>query len=307
MSDDVLIVEGLEKRFGRVEALRGLSFTVPRGAFCGLFGRNGAGKTTALNAVTGLVPRDAGRVVVLGDDIRYEPRAETKARFAYVAGHLRLFHWMTCREHIDFVAKFYPTWDKAREQELLEMLHIPLKQRVKTLSTGQYIQLQLLMALAHRPELLLIDEPGNLDAVVRQRLMETMIAAIAEEETTIVMASHIISELDGVCDHLCIMDQGQTLVSGPVETTAASARRVRYRDAPPSPACEWKPEQWQGATVRFGRDRDGVWAVVAGYTPARAALLDEYVGTSSYEIEPLSLQDLFVALTEDQQAGEATS
>jgi len=296
MTEDVLVVEKLEKRYGSVRALGRLTFRVPKGAFFGLFGRNGAGKTTTLDIVTGLLMRDSGRVTILGEQLRVEPEPETKARFGYVAGHLQLYDWMTCREHVEFVSQFYPTWDREREQELLAMFRIPLDQRVGTLSAGQNAQAQLLMALAHRPELLLIDEPGNLDAVVRQRLMETMIEAIADEETTVVMASHIISELDGVCDHLCIIDRGAALTSGPVESLAESVRRVHYRGVKQVPLSV----TGEGG-FRVERHGDEARAVIVGYTPERAEALARELGAESHETERLGLQELFVALTEDRE------
>lgn len=302
MADDALIADALVKRYGPTEALGGLSLSVPRGAFCGLFGRNGSGKTTTLNVVTGLTPRDGGEVTILDERLRFEPTAPTKARLAYVAAHLQLYWWMTCREHIDFVARFYPTWDRTRERELLQMLHIPLDQRVRTLSVGQYVQLQLLMALAHRPELLLIDEPGNLDAVVRQRLMESLIAAIAEEEMTVVMASHLIAELDGVCDYLCVIDAGRTLIQGSTEAMANAVKRVHYVGVPPQPPGYehgLPPEQWEGAALRLFPNGSELQALIIGYTPRRAEGLRAHLGAESYEVEHLTLQEFFVALTED--------
>jgi ABC-2 type transport system ATP-binding protein len=288
MAEDALVVQDLVKRYSRVEALRGLTFSVPRGAFFGLLGRNGAGKTTALDIATGLLPRDRGCVTLLG-----EPSPETKARFAYVAGHLQLYAWMTCREHLDFVARFYPTWDPDRERALLALLPFPVNQAVGTLSTGQSLQSQLVMALARHPELLLIDEPGNLDAVVRQRLMETLIEAIAGHETTVVMASHIISELDGVCDHVCIIDHGVALTSGPVEALTEWVRRVHYRGVAVLPI---NPQH--GGVYALRRHGDEVRAVFTNYTPERAAALAQRLGSTEYESERLGLQDLFVALTE---------
>lgn len=302
MPDDVLIVEDLGKRFGAVEAVEGASFSVPRGAFCGLFGRNGSGKSTTLNLITGLLARDAGQITLFGERMRLEPSVAVKARFAFVAGHLQLHHWMTCREHLDYVARFYPTWDKVREAGLLERFAVPLGQRVRTLSTGQYVQLQLVMALSHRPELLLIDEPGNLDAVVRQSLMESLIAAVAEEHTTVLMASHLISELEGICDHMCVLDRGRVLVSGAVDDLNERIKRVRYRNVPPEPA-GWErhlaPEQWHGALLRPSRVREDLRVLLVGYTPERAALLGDLLHAADHELEHLALQELFVALTED--------
>jgi ABC-2 type transport system ATP-binding protein len=295
MSDDALAIRDLTKAYGRVHALRGLSFSVPRGAFFGLFGRNGAGKTTTLDIVTGLLPRDSGHVTLLGEPLRLEPSPETKARFAYVAGHLQLYEWMTCREHLDFVAEFYPTWDRARMKELLRLLPLPLEQRVGTLSTGQTIQLQLVMALARHPELLLIDEPGNLDAVVRQRLTATMIEVIAEADATIVMSSHILSELDGLCDHLCIIDRGVALAAGPVEALAESVRRLRYRGVRSVPL-----ELATDGLFRPRRAGDEYSATMVAYTPERAEALGQELRADDFEAERLGLQDLFVALTEDR-------
>ena len=122
MSEMALSIRDVYKRFGRVEALRGLSFDVPRGAFFGLFGRNGAGKTTTLAIAAGALLRDAGHVTVLGDSFGYEPAMATKARLAYVAGHLTLYESMTCAEHIRYVSQFYPSWDAEREAELADAL-----------------------------------------------------------------------------------------------------------------------------------------------------------------------------------------
>ena len=296
MEQSALAVESLHKRYGRVEALRGLTFSVPRGAFFGLFGRNGAGKTTTLDIVTGLVARNAGTVEILGEQLGVELTPETKARLGYVAGHLQLYDWMTGREHLEFVSRFYPTWDDDRARQLAGAFRVPLDQRIKTLSTGQHVQFQLLMTLSHRPELLLIDEPGNLDAVVRQRLIETMIGAIAEEQTTVVMASHIISELDGVCDHLCIIDKGVALTAGPVDSLVDSVRRVHYQHARTDGADRLDVEGAY-AIEALG---DDVHLVLAGYSSERAEQIGERLQAEAYEAEKVGLQELFVALTQDR-------
>ena len=127
-SDTVLDVVDLHKSYGATRALSGLTFSVPRGSFYGLFGRNGSGKTTTFDIVTGLLGRDRGHVVLLGEEVGLEPSPATKQRFAYVGGHLSLYHWLTLEEHLRFVAGFYPTWDEARCRELLEVFRLPMKQ-----------------------------------------------------------------------------------------------------------------------------------------------------------------------------------
>ncbi|MEA3402801.1 MAG: ABC transporter ATP-binding protein [Armatimonadota bacterium] len=231
-SDDrVLSVRDLHKSYGRIEALRGLSFDVPRGSFYGLFGRNGAGKTTTFDCVTGLLGRDRGVITLLGEQFGFEPSPQTKARFAYVGGHIMLYDWLSVAEHIDFIAGFYPTWDQARRERLIGYFKLPEDYPVGALSPGMHVQLQLVMALSRHPELLILDEPGNLDPVVRRRLMSTMLEILEAEDATILMASHLIDELEGVCDHMCIIDRGRSLLEGPVEELTADVREVHFRGA----------------------------------------------------------------------------
>jgi ABC-2 type transport system ATP-binding protein len=219
--DIVLEVKGLYKRYGPVEALRGVSFAVPRGAFYGFFGRNGAGKTTTLDILTGLLGRDSGVITLFGEPFGMEPSPAIKQRFAYVGGHIALYDFLTLRDHLDFVAGFYDAWDADRCLQLQDVFRLPMDQATGTLSPGQHIQFQLLLALSRHPELLILDEPGNLDPVVRQRLMSTMVEILDAEDATILMASHLLDELEGICDHMCIIDRGVTLVSGSVADITA--------------------------------------------------------------------------------------
>ncbi len=201
--------------------------------------------------------------------------------------------WMTCQDHVDFVRAFYPTWDADREKQLLEMLDIPMGHFVGLLSPGQRAQLQIVMALSCHPELLLIDEPGNLDAVIRQRLMETIIAAIAEQETTVVMASHIISELEGVCDHFCIIGDGRAMAAGRAEEVTSSYRRVRLRGA------TLRHPDWmiQRGVVSTEMHNGEARVVMADYSEEKADELSALLDATSYESDRVSLQELFVALT----------
>lgn len=292
--DLVLEVRDLHKSYGPVQALRGLSFAVPRGAFFGLFGRNGAGKTTALDLITGLLGRDKGLVWLLGEQVGMEPSPEIKARLAYVGGHIQLYHWMTLQEHLEFIAGFYPTWDDERCEDLGDLFRLPMNQRVDSLSPGMHVQFQLLMALSRHPELLIMDEPGNLDPVVRGRLMDTMIEILEAEDATIVMASHLIDELEGVCDHMCVIDKGIALTSGPVAELTEDVREIHF----------------QNVRVTELPDVEGIWhrevtgsemrLVMADYTEEKAEALARELGTDGYEVGRLGLQEFFIALTADR-------
>ena len=302
--ETVLDVYDLRKSYGSVEALRGLSFSVPRGAFYGFFGRNGAGKTTTLDIVTGLLSRDRGYVRLLGEEVGMEPSPEVKARFAYVGGHITLYGWMSLQEHLDFVSGFYPTWDEQRCLELQRMFRLPMDQRVDSVSPGQHVQFQLLMALSRHPELLILDEPGNLDPVVRTRLMSAMVEILEAEDTTIIMASHLIDELEGICNHMCIIDHGVALTWGPVEMLIEAVREVHFRGV--SDRIQLGPTP----ILPDGRAIEGIWyqrydhgdlvVVMAGYTDEKADGLAKLLQAQSYESSRLGLQEFFVALTADR-------
>jgi len=300
----VLEVRELHKSYGWVQALRGLSFAVPRGAFYGVFGRNGAGKTTTLDIVTGLLSRDRGHVWMLGEEVGMEPSPEVKARFAYVGGHITLYGWMSLQEHLEFVAGFYPTWDEQRCDELQRIFRLPMHQRVDSVSPGQHVQFQLLMALSRHPELLIVDEPGNLDPVVRTRLMSAMIEILEAEDATIIMASHLIDELEGICDHMCIIDQGLALTWGPVQMLIEGVREVHFRGVTD------QIRVGPGLVLPEGTALEGIWhqrygdgelrVVMASYTDEKADALARMLSAESYEVGRVGLQEFFVALTADR-------
>ncbi len=297
-TDPAVSVRDLHKAYGRVTALRGLDFDAPRGAFYALLGRNGAGKTTTFDCITGLLGRDRGGVTLLGEEFGLEPSPEIKARFAYVGGHILLYDWLALSDHLEFIAGFYPTWDDERCERLLGYFKLPMDQTVGSLSPGMHLQFQFVMALSRHPELLIVDEPGNLDAVVRRRLMSTMIEILEAEDATVLMASHLIGELEGVCDHMCIIDDGRALVQGPVEELTERVREVHL----PGGA---------GAFIERG---DGVLTVeaigpdlrvvLADFSEERAEQIAAAAGSDSWEAARLSLEDFFIALTEEREAAE---
>ena len=291
----VLEVQGLTKWYGGVAALRGLSLAVPRGAFYGLFGRNGAGKTTTLDCVTGLLGRDAGHLRMFGQEIGLEPSPALKQRFAYVGGSVGLYDALTLQQHLDYVSGFYATWDPERARELGGLFRLPWQQLVGTLSPGQHLQFQLLMALAHHPELLLMDEPGNLDPVTRQRLMATMIDILDRRESTIVMASHLISELEGICDHMCVVDRGTTLLAGPTAELVADVREVHFRGVAAAPVAPL-PDVWD---PRFSGTE--LHVVLPHFTEEQAAALAQQVGATGYEVGRVGLEEFFIALTAERE------
>jgi ABC-2 type transport system ATP-binding protein len=219
----VLTATGLGKRYRRTWALRDCSLTVPAGRVVALVGPNGAGKTTLLHLVVGLLAPTAGTVRVFDREVAGD--AETLARVAFLAQDKPLFDGFTVAEMLRFGRHLNPRWDQEYAQARLDGLDIPLDRRVGKLSGGQQAQVALTVALAKRPELLVLDEPlANLDPLARHEVMRGLMAAVAETGMTVVLSSHVVSDLENTCDWLVVLNGGRVQVSGDIEELIAAHR-----------------------------------------------------------------------------------
>jgi ABC-2 type transport system ATP-binding protein len=207
----------LGKRFGRRWALEGCSFEVPEGTVAALVGPNGAGKTTLLHLAAGLLTPTAGSVRVFDAD----PVTDVTLlpRIGLVAQEMPLYRSFTVAETLTLGRRLNPRWDQERVTERLDQLGIPLTQKVGTLSGGQRAQVALAVALGKRPDLLLLDEPlASLDPLARREFMQTLMQTAAEGDLTIVLSSHLIADLERVCDHLVLLAAGHTQLAGSIES-----------------------------------------------------------------------------------------
>lgn len=231
--------EGLGYRFGRFDprwAVRHLDLAVPAGAVYGLLGQNGAGKSTVLRLLLGLLRRHEGRVEVLGWDPQADPVA-VKARTGYVAESMDLYEWMTVEELLGFVGHYRSGWDRELAGRLRERFGLAPDRRMGELSKGQKAMAGLLLALAFRPALLLLDEPtSGLDVAARRVFYETVLAEYQAEGGTILIASHQVHEIAGLVDHLGVLRDGRLEVSAPLEELQRSVRRWRLAFAGSAPA-----------------------------------------------------------------------
>lgn len=219
-----LEMRGLGRRYGSKWALRDCSLEIPRGTVTALVGPNGAGKTTLLRLAVGLTWPTAGSVRVLGLDPR-EDAAEALPRVGFLAQEHPLFGGFSVEEMLRVGRELNPTWDDDAARARIAELDLPLRQKVRKLSGGQRAQVALTLALAKRPELLLLDEPvASLDPLARREFMQTVLEAVAERELTVVLSSHILADLERVCDHLVILATGRTQLAGPIEEIVASHR-----------------------------------------------------------------------------------
>jgi ABC-2 type transport system ATP-binding protein len=219
----VIETSGLTKRYRRVTALSDCTINVPEGRICALVGPNGAGKTTLLRLLTGLTAPTAGRATVLGGAPRQGPAY--LAEIGFLAQDIPLYRRLTAREHIGFGAHLNPNWDGEAVRARLDGLKIPLDQRVGTLSGGQRAQVALALTLAKRPRLLLLDEPlAALDPLARRSFLATLAEASAAGDLTIVLSSHLIADIERVCDHLILLAGSRVQLCGDIETVLAEHR-----------------------------------------------------------------------------------
>ena len=212
-SEPVIEISRLTRRFGAKEALSAVTLTFPRGGVYGLVGANGAGKTTLIKHVLGLLKAESGSVRVFGLDPVADP-VGVLSRIGYLSEENDLPGWMTVDELMRYSRAFYPRWDDGYAEELRGMFALEPAAKIKTLSKGQRARAGLVVALAYRPELLVLDEPSSgLDPIVRRDILGAVIRTIAEEGRTVLFSSHLLDEVEEVADHVTMIQHGRILMS----------------------------------------------------------------------------------------------
>ena len=219
----MIATSGLTKRYRRVTALSDCTISVPGGRISALVGPNGAGKTTLLRLLTGLAAPTAGEAAVLGGTPRQDPAY--LAEIGFLAQEIPLYRRLTAQDHIGIGAHLNPRWDGESVRARLGGLKIPLDRRVGTLSGGQRAQVALALTLAKRPRLLLLDEPlAALDPLARRNFLAGLAEAAAGGGLTIVLSSHLMADLERVCDHLILLAESRVQLCGDIETLLGEHR-----------------------------------------------------------------------------------
>jgi ABC-2 type transport system ATP-binding protein len=295
VSEPVINISELTRRFGARTALASVSLSMPRGAVYGLVGANGAGKTTLIKHILGLRRAESGSVRVFGLDPVADPVA-VLSRIGYLSEENDLPGWMRIDELIRYSRAFYPAWDDAYAEELRQTFALDPAAKVKNLSKGQKARVGLLIALAYRPELLVLDEPSSgLDPIVRRDILGAVIRTIADEGRTVLFSSHLLEEVEQVADHVTMIRQGRIVLSAQLDEIKGSHRclTVRFAESRPQPPAVDGVLRWDGggqewtAVVHGGSA--GLQAVVAGWGASivaeRIPSLDEifvaHVGTAA--------------------------
>jgi ABC-2 type transport system ATP-binding protein len=217
-----LAAAGLGKRYRRGWALRDCSFELPAGRVAALVGPNGAGKTTLMMLAAGLIRPSAGVVRVVGAPA---DRRVTGSRVSFLAQERPLYRNLTVAETLRFGRELNPHWDQRHAERLIQEAEVPLTAKVGTLSGGQQSRVALALALGRRPEVVLLDEPlKDLDPLARTQVMQALMAEVADTGMTILLSSHILADLEGVCDYMLLLGEGQVRLAGDIDDLLAAHR-----------------------------------------------------------------------------------
>ena len=296
-SDEAVIaVAGLSRHFKARAALAEVSLYVPRGCVFGLVGENGAGKTTLIKHLLGLLRAESGTVRVFGlDPIAHT--VEVLGRVGYLSENRDLPAWMRVDEVLRYTAGFYPQWDSRYAEALRRQFGLNLSTRVRILSQGQLAKLGLLLALAHRPELLLLDEPSSgLDPLVRRDILEAIIRSVAGEGRTVLFSSHLLDEVERVSDYLAMIHQGRVVFCGPLDHVKQNHRRLIVRFATALTATP----RLAGAISVTGSGRE--WKVICNGPGIETLASAASMGGVIVEDETPTLDEIFVARA-NQESG----
>jgi ABC-2 type transport system ATP-binding protein len=279
---------GLGKQYRRTWALRDCTLAVPAGHVVGLVGPNGAGKTTLLRLATGMLAPTRGTITVLGQRPAAGPAQ--LARVGFVAQDTAVYARMTVADHLRLGAWLNPGWDDDLARQRIGQLALDPKQRAGSLSGGQRAQLALTVAMAKRPELLILDEPvASLDPLARREFLRGLMEAVAEQRLSVLLSSHLVADLERVCDYLIVLVASQVRVAGEVSDLLASHHRLT------------------GPRRRPGTLPAGQEVITESHTDKQSSLLvrtDGPVLDPAWAVTPVSLEDLVLAYM--SRAGDET-
>ncbi|HUT24215.1 MAG TPA: ABC transporter ATP-binding protein [Sumerlaeia bacterium] len=291
----VVEIENVTRRFGSKTALEDVTLRVQRGGVFGLVGENGAGKTTLIKHVLGLFRAKTGRVRVFGMDPVRDP-AGVLVKIGYLSEDRDLPDWMRVGELMRYTQAFYPNWDEAYAEELRETFRLDARDKIKNLSRGQRAQAGLLAALAHRPDLLVLDEPSSgLDPVVRRDILGAIIRTVADEGRTVLFSSHLLDEVERVSDVAAMIHEGRIVLCAPLDEIKARHRRLTLRfEEPQTPALPGL----RGLLSSTGEGRN--WTVVCDGDLDELRQGAASLGGRVVEEEAMTFEEIFVARVKGQ-------
>jgi ABC-2 type transport system ATP-binding protein len=293
MNELAVQLSGVSKSYQHF-TLDNIDLKLPTGSIMGFIGANGAGKSTTIRILMGLVHQDTGAVNVLGHAMP-ENQAAAKRDIGFVSEDMRLYEAPTLAWHIQFIRSLFPRWDQVYAEALLKRFDLKPQQKIKGLSHGQRVKAALLLSLARRPRLLVLDEPTTgLDPIARREVLGEMSAALADEECTILFSSHNTLDVEQISDHITFIDRGRIVSSADKETFLDRWRRIRLI-LPPSATLP----RFAGIVEVGGSSRLPV-LTTDNFEPAMLAACED-AGVAVQAVDSMTLEEIFVANVESRR------
>ena len=213
MENTIIKLENVVKRYGKKEALKGINLDIPKGKIVGLLGPNGSGKSTMIKLLNGLLQPDEGIIEIAG----MKPYIETKKIVSYLPERTYLSEWMKMKDLLKFFSDFYEDFDLEKAEEMIEALNINVDEKIKDMSKGTKEKVQLILVMSRNADVYILDEPiGGVDPAARSFIMRTILQNFSEE-STLIIATHLISEIENICDEIIFLSYGEIKLQGNVD------------------------------------------------------------------------------------------
>lgn len=286
---------GLTKQYGGVTVVDNLTLEIPRGNFLGLIGANGAGKSTTLKMLAGMLSQTSGTAEVLGTKIE-DLQTEHISRIGYVPESHQIYRWMTIAEAVWFCKRLNPRWNDVTCADLLKLFRLDKAKKIKSLSKGMLAKLGLALAISHDPEVLLLDEPmSGLDPIAREEFLDGVLRTVTDRECTVILSSHSIDDVQRMSDSIGLIHQGRLLMHQPTEWILDETKRIRFvldeGETPPK----------LDSTV-WARNENREWFItVSKFSPLMIEKLNHQQSVSHVEVQDLSLEEVYKDFVRGQE------
>ena len=278
----MLEMQNVTKTFGSFTALNDLTMSIPKGAVYGLVGPNGAGKSTAIRLLTGVYRPDAGKITLEGEPVFENP--EVKSRMCYIPDEIFFFPSATLEDMKKYYKGFYPQFDEHLFERLHEAFQLPKKSHIRRFSKGMQKQAAFQLSICTRPDVLILDEPvDGLDPVMRRQVWSLILSDVAQRETTVLISSHNLRELEDICDHVGIVDKGHMLLERSLASMQGNTVKLQIvGDAPEGLDILHSGTAGRLNTLVVRGTQDEIWEKVLACNPVY------------FDILPLSLEEIFI-------------
>ncbi|WP_437188130.1 ABC transporter ATP-binding protein [Planctomicrobium sp. SH668] len=291
MNSPVISCQNLSKQFQQEVALKGITMQIEPGHVVGLIGTNGSGKSTLLRCLLGLLRPTSGNCEVFGET-SWTLSDKSKARLGYVSQDFSLLPWMKVHALCHYTGCFYETWDHAYVETLLRDWDLPREKRVSTLSIGQRQKLAVILAMGHRPELLILDEPvASLDPIARRQFLQSLIDLSIDERHTTLFSTHITSDLERVASHVAFLEAGKLKFYGELDSLKENCKRLRIHSASQLP-----PHLNIKGTIRSEVSEQHATVTVSEIDEETVPTIEQQ-WNARVSIEDLNLEEIFLELS----------